>query len=110
MFCWVNSGDHDMYVPSLGTQAWIRSLNYSVIDDWRPWMIGDQIAGYITFFLFILLLIYFYCCMNSLDLLYFGRYTRTYANNMTFVTIKASLSLFPLKHFDSCFCHFIFIN
>ncbi|WZY88904.1 hypothetical protein YC2023_045639 [Brassica napus] len=55
------SGDHDMYVPSLGTQAWIRSLNYSVIDDWRPWMIGDQIAGY----------------------------TRTYANNMTFVTIKA---------------------
>ncbi|XP_033145780.1 serine carboxypeptidase-like 7 isoform X1 [Brassica rapa] len=54
------SGDHDMYVPSLGTQAWIRSLNYSVTDDWRPWMIGDQIAGY----------------------------TRTYANNMTFVTIK----------------------
>ncbi|XP_056864860.1 serine carboxypeptidase-like 7 isoform X3 [Raphanus sativus] len=55
------SGDHDMYVPSLGTQAWIRSLNYSVTDDWRPWIIGDQIAGY----------------------------TRTYANKMTFATIKA---------------------
>ncbi|KAF8087528.1 hypothetical protein N665_0581s0016 [Sinapis alba] len=54
------SGDHDMYVPFLGTQAWIRSLNYSVIDDWRPWMIGDQIAGY----------------------------TRTYANSMTFATVK----------------------
>ncbi|KAL0898367.1 hypothetical protein Bca101_082328 [Brassica carinata] len=39
------SGDHDMYVPFLGTQAWIRSLNYPIIDDWRPWMIGDQIAG-----------------------------------------------------------------
>ncbi|KAG7630729.1 Alpha/Beta hydrolase fold [Arabidopsis suecica] len=39
------SGDHDMEVPYLGTQAWIRSLNYSLIDDWRPWMIGDQIAG-----------------------------------------------------------------
>ncbi|XP_019100242.1 PREDICTED: serine carboxypeptidase-like 7 isoform X2 [Camelina sativa] len=54
------SGDHDMMVPFLGTQAWIRSLNYSIIDDWRPWMIGDQIAGY----------------------------TRTYANKMTFATIK----------------------
>ncbi|CAH2054202.1 unnamed protein product [Thlaspi arvense] len=57
------SGDHDMFVPFLGTQAWIRSLNYSLTDDWRPWMIGDQIAGY----------------------------TRTYANKMTFATIKASL-------------------
>ncbi|XP_013591173.1 PREDICTED: putative serine carboxypeptidase-like 52 [Brassica oleracea var. oleracea] len=55
------SGDHDMAVPYLGTQAWIRSLNYSIIDDWRPWMINDQIAGY----------------------------TRTYANKMTFATIKA---------------------
>ncbi|CAH8356413.1 unnamed protein product [Eruca vesicaria subsp. sativa] len=54
------SGDHDMYMPFLGTQAWIRSLNYPVIDDWRPWMIGDQIAGY----------------------------TRSYANKMTFATIK----------------------
>ncbi|XP_013591638.1 PREDICTED: serine carboxypeptidase-like 2 isoform X2 [Brassica oleracea var. oleracea] len=55
------SGDHDMAVPYLGTQAWIRSLNYSIIDDWRPWMINDQIAGY----------------------------TRTYANKMTFATVKA---------------------
>lgn len=47
-FFWVNSGDHDMIVPFLGTQAWIRSLGYPLIDDWRPWMIGDQIAGYIT--------------------------------------------------------------
>lgn len=54
------SGDHDMYVPFLATQDWIRSLNYSIIDDWRPWMIHNQVAGY----------------------------TRTYANNMTFVTVK----------------------
>ncbi|XP_048633413.1 serine carboxypeptidase-like 13 isoform X1 [Brassica napus] len=40
------SGDHDMTVPFLATQAWIRSLNYSIIDDWRPWMMNDQIAGY----------------------------------------------------------------
>ncbi|CAA7059964.1 unnamed protein product [Microthlaspi erraticum] len=54
------SGDHDLEVPFLGTQAWIRSLNYSLIADWRPWMIGDQIAGY----------------------------TRTYAYKMTFATIR----------------------
>ncbi|ESQ46219.1 hypothetical protein EUTSA_v10000651mg [Eutrema salsugineum] len=56
----IYSGDHDMVVPFMATQAWIRSLNYSIIDDWRPWMVNDQIAGY----------------------------TRTYANKMTFATVK----------------------
>jgi len=41
----VNSGDHDMEVPFLATEAWIRSLNYPIIDDWRPWIINNQIAG-----------------------------------------------------------------
>ncbi|WZZ40976.1 hypothetical protein YC2023_037235 [Brassica napus] len=41
----VYSGDHDITMPFLGTQAWIKSLNYSIIDDWRPWKIKDQIAG-----------------------------------------------------------------
>ncbi|EOA27135.1 hypothetical protein CARUB_v10023234mg [Capsella rubella] len=54
------SGDHDMVLPSFATQAWIKSLNYSITHDWKPWMINDQIAGY----------------------------TRTYANKMTFATIK----------------------
>ncbi|KAF8051526.1 hypothetical protein N665_1710s0001, partial [Sinapis alba] len=40
------SGDHDMGVPYAETQAWIRSLNYSIIDDWRPWMINNEVAGY----------------------------------------------------------------
>ncbi|XP_022159416.1 serine carboxypeptidase-like 7 isoform X2 [Momordica charantia] len=56
----IYSGDHDMMVPSMDTQAWIKSLNYSIVDDWRPWFIEDQVAGY----------------------------TRTYANKMTFATIK----------------------
>uniref|UniRef100_A0A0D3B7L0 Serine carboxypeptidase-like 7 n=1 Tax=Brassica oleracea var. oleracea TaxID=109376 RepID=A0A0D3B7L0_BRAOL len=59
----VYSGDHDITMPFLGTQAWIKSLNYSIIDDWRPWKIKDQIAGY----------------------------TRTYSNKMTFATIKESI-------------------
>ncbi|KAF2568815.1 hypothetical protein F2Q68_00027242 [Brassica cretica] len=41
----IYSGDHDMLVPFIATQAWIRSLNYSIVDDWRPWMVNDQIAG-----------------------------------------------------------------
>lgn len=56
----IYSGDHDMLVPFIATQAWIRSLNYSIVDDWRPWMVNDQIAGY----------------------------TRSYANKMTYATIK----------------------
>ncbi|XP_038896677.1 serine carboxypeptidase-like 3 [Benincasa hispida] len=51
----VYSEDHDMMVP---TEARIESLNYSTIDDWRPW--------------FILVI----------------KYTITYANSMTFATIK----------------------
>ncbi|KAF8377659.1 hypothetical protein HHK36_031043 [Tetracentron sinense] len=57
----IYSGDHDMMVPFLATQAWIRSLNYSIVDDWRPWLVNVQIAGY----------------------------TRSYSNHMTFATIKA---------------------
>ncbi|CAN8320623.1 unnamed protein product [Cochlearia groenlandica] len=57
------SGDHDFQLPYLATEAWIKSLNYSIVNDWRPWMIKDQIAGY----------------------------TRSYANKMTFATVKASL-------------------
>ncbi|KAL0736240.1 hypothetical protein Bca4012_012450 [Brassica carinata] len=57
----IYSGDHDMMVPSSSTEAWIRSLNYSIVDDWRPWMMSSyRVAGY----------------------------TRTYANKMTFATIK----------------------
>ncbi|XP_037438198.1 serine carboxypeptidase-like 15 [Triticum dicoccoides] len=56
----IYSGDHDMIVPSIGTQAWIRSLNFSVVDEWRPWYVDAQVAGY----------------------------TRSYSNNLTFATVK----------------------
>ncbi|KAJ8453326.1 hypothetical protein Cgig2_008210 [Carnegiea gigantea] len=58
----IYSGDHDLVVPFLGTQAWIRSLNYSIVDDWRRWWVDGQIAGF----------------------------TRTYSNRMTFATIKGA--------------------
>ncbi|PNX56952.1 serine carboxypeptidase, partial [Trifolium pratense] len=57
------SGDHDLVVPFMSTQAWIRALNYSIVDDWRPWWYGNgQVGGY----------------------------TRTYSNRMTFATVKGS--------------------
>ncbi|KAI7979326.1 Serine carboxypeptidase-like 17 [Camellia lanceoleosa] len=40
-----SSGDHDMMVPFLGTQAWIRALNYSIVDEWRSWWVQGQVAG-----------------------------------------------------------------
>uniref|UniRef100_A0A0E0INR7 Uncharacterized protein n=1 Tax=Oryza nivara TaxID=4536 RepID=A0A0E0INR7_ORYNI len=56
----IYSGDHDMIIPFIGTQAWIRSLNFSVVDEWRPWFVDGQVAGY----------------------------TRSYSNNLTFATVK----------------------
>ncbi|XP_061363287.1 serine carboxypeptidase-like 17 isoform X3 [Gastrolobium bilobum] len=58
----IYSGDHDAVVPFMATQAWIRDLNYSIVDDWRPWLVNGQVAGY----------------------------TRTYSNQMTFATVKGS--------------------
>lgn len=52
------SGDHDALVPHLGTQAWVRSLNFPIVDDWRAWHLHGQSAGlvaaspFISFFLF----------------------------------------------------------
>ncbi|KAK9130937.1 hypothetical protein Sjap_011424 [Stephania japonica] len=39
------SGDHDSRVPSFATEAWIKSLNFPVIDEWRPWFVEGQISG-----------------------------------------------------------------
>ncbi|XP_052147202.1 serine carboxypeptidase-like 13 isoform X2 [Oryza glaberrima] len=58
VFC----GDHDLMVPFLGTQAWIRSLNFTIIDDWRAWHLDGQAAGF----------------------------TVMYDNNLTFATLKGS--------------------
>ncbi|KAA3481621.1 serine carboxypeptidase-like 18 [Gossypium australe] len=57
------SGDHDRVVPYVGTESWIKSLNLSIVDDWRPWFVDDQVAGY----------------------------SREYGNNFTFATVKARI-------------------
>ncbi|OWM79149.1 hypothetical protein CDL15_Pgr003320 [Punica granatum] len=42
----VECGDRDMVVPYVGTVNWITSLNLTVVNDWRPWFVDGQIAGY----------------------------------------------------------------
>ncbi|TXG64079.1 hypothetical protein EZV62_011073 [Acer yangbiense] len=42
----VYSGDHDMLIPYTGTTYWIKTLNLTVIDVWRPWFVEGQIAGF----------------------------------------------------------------
>ncbi|CAK7322538.1 unnamed protein product [Dovyalis caffra] len=71
----IYSGDHDMMIPFLGTQAWIRSLNYSIVDDWRPWHFQGQVAGY----------------------------TRTYSNQLTFATVKGGGHTAPEYKPAECF-------
>ncbi|KAK8935455.1 Serine carboxypeptidase-like 17 [Platanthera zijinensis] len=44
------SGDHDLKVPFTRTMEWIRSLNFSVIQGWRSWHFGGQVAGYTVLF------------------------------------------------------------
>eukprot|EP00850_Spirogloea_muscicola_P003593 SM000014S00381 [mRNA] locus=s14:1000135:1004860:+ [translate_table: standard] len=58
----IYSGDHDMCVPYTGTESWTRSLGYRVTDHWRPWFLGDQVAGF----------------------------TRRYAHGLTFATVKGA--------------------
>nr|GMD31658.1 serine carboxypeptidase-like 15 isoform X2 [Ipomoea batatas] len=63
----IYSGDHEMIYPHLSTEAWIKSLNYSIIEDWRSWMVEGQVAGY----------------------------TMAFANKMTFVTVKGGGHVAP---------------
>ncbi|KAL5988272.1 hypothetical protein ACLOJK_036035 [Asimina triloba] len=41
----IYSGDHDLKVSFVGTLQWIKSLNFSIVSEWRPWMVDGQIAG-----------------------------------------------------------------
>ncbi|XP_022850554.1 serine carboxypeptidase-like 17 isoform X9 [Olea europaea var. sylvestris] len=42
----VFNGDHDMAAPYMGPLKWIHILNLTIDDDWRPWLVNGQVAGY----------------------------------------------------------------
>ncbi|XBI73459.1 hypothetical protein VPH35_067205 [Triticum aestivum] len=71
----VYSGDHDLEAPFLGTQAWIKSLNFSIVDDWRAWHLSGQAAGF----------------------------TIEYTKNMTFATVKGVGHTAPEYRPKECF-------
>lgn len=42
------SGDTDGMVPLSGTRKWIKELNWTVKEAWRPWMTNNQVSGFVT--------------------------------------------------------------
>ena len=65
-------------VPYVGTVSWIKSLNFSIVDAWRPWMVDGQVAGYSTEF----------------------------QNNFTFATVKGGGHTAPEFKPKECFAMF----
>jgi len=43
----IYSGDADMCVPHTGSEAWTESLNLPLVDEWRPWLVDNQVGGYV---------------------------------------------------------------
>jgi len=41
----VYSGDVDGIVPTTGTRAWMATVNFGVVEQWRPWMDSEQQVG-----------------------------------------------------------------
>lgn len=74
----VYSGDHDIVVPFLGTQAWVRSLSFSIVDDWRAWHVDGQSAGF----------------------------SISYSNNLTFTTVKGGGHTAPEYQPERCLAMF----
>jgi hypothetical protein len=44
----VYNGDHDACVPIIDNEAWTESLGLSVEQPWHPWLVNQQVAGYVT--------------------------------------------------------------
>eukprot|EP00128_Syssomonas_multiformis_P006054 Colp12_sorted_trinity150504_noHs@6891 len=43
----VYSGDMDGIVPTTGTRLWLPLLNLPLKETWRPWLVSNQVAGYV---------------------------------------------------------------
>ncbi|KAH3745061.1 serine carboxypeptidase [Pelomyxa schiedti] len=46
----VYGGDVDGVIPPSGTRAWIDSLSQPVVSSWKPWLVQNQVAGYVTYY------------------------------------------------------------
>ncbi|KAG8089740.1 hypothetical protein GUJ93_ZPchr0011g28522 [Zizania palustris] len=91
---WVRCHDHDLpYTKDISSSikyhrnvtlkgyralAWVRSLNYPIVDDWRAWHLDGQSAGF----------------------------TIAYGNNLTFATVKGGGHTAPEYEPERCFAMF----
>lgn len=40
------NGDHDLHIPYTATLEWVHKLDLTVAEEWRPWSVDGQVAGY----------------------------------------------------------------
>ncbi|XP_049932134.1 serine carboxypeptidase-like 8 isoform X9 [Nymphaea colorata] len=69
------SGDHDSVVPFIGTERWISSLNFTVLEKFHPWFVENQVGGY----------------------------TMKYAPNVTYATVKGGGHTAPEYRPKECY-------
>ncbi|XP_075493760.1 serine carboxypeptidase-like 7 [Primulina tabacum] len=75
----VYSGDHDLSVPCTSTLKWIHSLNLTIEDEWRPWTVDGQVAGYTE------------------------KYKKSDLASLTFATVKGGSHVAPEYMPEQCF-------
>lgn len=39
------SGDQDIRISYVGTLDWIKMLNISITEEWKPWFVYNQVGG-----------------------------------------------------------------
>jgi len=44
----VYNGDQDECIPYLQDQQWTEGMGFAVKEGWRPWIVENQVAGYVT--------------------------------------------------------------
>ena len=42
------AGETDAAVPYVGSETWVAKLAQPLLEDWRAWIVNDQVAGYVT--------------------------------------------------------------
>lgn len=46
----IYNGDQDECIPYIQDQLWTANMGYPVKSDWHPWIVDNQVAGYVTEF------------------------------------------------------------